>query len=351
MLFFSLSVKHGLSMNLRDDLRDNTLHSMRREYSPRQNIYNRFNFHDVNHYSQTNRFNNESVMDYFKDLGAIVDYFKMLHQVMATASNLDQRKSWAWTLAKIGATYDINVQRWILNYAINYMSGHFLTPCKKKINPRFHQWVYIVRSFQGCYSNFKADLFIDAALDTYILSCDLGGEREKLKRTGYCFDKNPPKETILELQIIRFNTFISTKENFTESQNYFCFLFLYEKTSQIYRESRESFNKLGCPDDESHLKLCIDLLLMRRIKNPLNDIIQGLVKAQTGESGWIEPTRIFLECYNSWRFNIPLEDENMKRGLEKLNSLRGKRRIPLTFSYGSDGKAKNRRKNRAASVT
>ena len=303
-----------------------------------------FNFHDLNHYSQTNRLNNKSVMDYFKDIGVIVGYFKGLHQIMGTAPKLDQEKVWA--LSKIGATYDAKVQSWILSYAINYIMDHFLTSFKQKeMNPRFHEWVYVIRSFQGCDANFEADSFINTVLKQYLDILNHINAREKLKDDDLYDDSNP-KKTIMNLQRTKADSFKGLKKRFIEDRNYFWFLCLCRSNQEIYL-GYENCYKLQCPGDEELLKFPIDLLLMRRTKGLLKEMINGLLIEKRGTPLWILRTKIFLESYDGWKFTIPFEDEDMKRGIEELNKSTRTRYI----SPCEPGrKAENHKRNRSASL-
>ncbi|MGV8948223.1 MAG: hypothetical protein ACOH2E_02490 [Candidatus Paracaedibacter sp.] len=308
------------------------------------------NFHDLNHYSQTNQSNNKSIMDYFNTIEVAVRYFKVLHQIMGTAPKPDQEKVLA--LAKIGATYDAKVQSWILSYAINYIRDRFLTPFgQKEMSSRFHQWAYIIRSFQGCDANFKADSFINNVLEKYLLSFgildDLNAKKKlKEQEEDYDFSFNP-RETIGRLQKIKLNPCMKIKKRFIEDRNCFWFLCLYRSNQEIYL-GYENCSRLWYPGDEKLLEHPIDLLLMRREKKSIKIIASRLIMEEDETPSWLLRTKSFLKSYQGWKFTIPFEDEDMEKLIEGLNK---SIRTRCFFPCEPGDKAKNRKRNRTASLT
>lgn len=315
-------------------------------------IYKRLNFHDLNLYSQTNQVNNKSVAEYFEANHFVVEYFKNLHGVM-TASNLDPREVWA--LAKVGATYDPKVQGWILNYAVQYLKEHYLSPPQKKISPHFHQWVYIIRSFQRCNSNFNADLFINKAIEEYLLLFNpleaLSDERRELKEQGHNFASNP-KGTINITRKIRLAWLLGVKKCFAEDEdcNYLSFLFLYRSNLQIFIEANNNCAMLKHSKDGSLLKSSLNLLLMRCSQNELKSMIYRLLSGKNrGTSTWVKRTKIFMEIYDGWEFNSSFADEEMRRGIEELKNLMITWRLPLISPNVHCNRAKNPQKKRHSS--
>jgi hypothetical protein len=308
-------------------------------------LYARLNFHDLNHYSQTNQSNNKSIMDYFNTIEVAVRYFKVLHQIMGTAPKPDQEK--VLTLAKIGAIYDAKVQCWILNYAINYIRDHFLISFKQKeMNPRFHEWVYIIRSFQGCDAKFEADSFINTVSTQYLDRLNHINSREKLKDGGFYYDFDP-KKTIKNLQIVKTNSLKLLTKRFIEDENYFGFLCLYRSNQEIYL-GYEDCSKLRCPGDEKLLEHPIDLLLMRREEKSIKIIASRLIMEEDETPLWILRTNFFLKSYQGWKFMIPFEDEDMEKLIEGLNK---SIRTRCFFPCEPGDKVKNRKRNRTASLT
>jgi hypothetical protein len=232
-------MKHGLSMDLPDDIS-----------CPAEDGH--LNFHELEQYPQINQENNKRIEDRF-DLNPIgVKYVEELQQIMATAPNLDSQKVWLFT--KVAAAYDLGVQSWILGHAIKQIEDHFLKPSESnKMDTRFHQWIYIIRSFQGCDVNFDADLFVNQALEKYIASfkelnhLDI---KKKLKEENHDFSFNRPKVTIDRLRIVKLSKCMDLKRNFIEEQNCLEFLRLYSNDQQLHKDWCENCNKEKYSDDD-----------------------------------------------------------------------------------------------------
>jgi hypothetical protein len=105
------------------------------------------------------------------------------------------------------------------------------------------------------------------------------------------------------------------------------------------------------------MKICINLLFMRRAKDPIKTIIGQLIDRKKGTPQWLQSAEIFLEVYKDWERIFSFEDEDMKKSIQELKSIKELdkaiiiRRFPLISPNERGRKSESGKRNRSASLS
>gem|GEM_PF-3256205 len=295
----------------------------------REKIYDHLTFHELGQFSQTNKIINETVATYFNNKKKIIQYFKSLHCLTVDIFQINSLA--ILELAKIGVSYQPMDQYWILNYAIKYITNHFPMPYKEKtvsdekINVRFNEWIYIIRTFQASDKNFDADVFVDKALTNHVLSYKTSIYKvvDAIEKNRYKLHAMSPNKIIQNSQISRFNGLIDQKERIMDNTNNFNFLFLFYSGQQIFQTCQLQLHGPIQLDGYEMLERCINILYMRGAKGSLMNLIEVLNKKKLSlkeevRNEWVQTAHLFLRIHNSWVPPDSIIDTDMAQKMEKI---------------------------------